>query len=86
MEGLRTVWKNCANKAKRRCRMVMRFGAINDRKVTTGNDYGFAGRHWLALADLPTGWLGLCGPTPSGLVCERQGALEEYNFWAGLVE
>ena len=36
MEGLRTVWKNCANKAKRRCRMVMRFGAINDRKDSLG--------------------------------------------------
>ena len=32
-EGMRAVWKNCAAVAARGCRLVVRFGAINDRKV-----------------------------------------------------
>src|SRR5213596_1669426 len=31
--GLEKVWMNCANVARRGCRMVIRFGAINDRKI-----------------------------------------------------
>lgn len=32
-EGLRQVWTNCAAVAKPRCRLIVRFGAINDRKI-----------------------------------------------------
>jgi hypothetical protein len=32
-DGLCQVWTNCAGVAKRGCRLVVRFGAINDRKV-----------------------------------------------------
>jgi hypothetical protein len=31
--GLKKVWQNCAKVSKRGCRMVIRFGAINDRDV-----------------------------------------------------
>jgi hypothetical protein len=31
--GMRAVWKNCASHAKPNSRLVIRFGAINDRKV-----------------------------------------------------
>src|SRR5439155_8411307 len=31
--GLERVWINCANVARHGCRMVIRFGAINDRKI-----------------------------------------------------
>jgi DNA modification methylase len=34
-DGLRRVWNNCAIVAKNGCHMVIRFGAINDRKVST---------------------------------------------------
>lgn len=32
-DGLRQVWTNCARVAKAGCRLVIRFGAINDRKI-----------------------------------------------------
>lgn len=33
VDGLRAVWINCAKKAKSGCRLVLRFGAINNRNV-----------------------------------------------------
>lgn len=32
-EGLRSVWTNCAKHAQPNCRLIIRFGAINDRKL-----------------------------------------------------
>lgn len=32
-DGMRSVWRNCATKAKPNCRMVIRFGSIHDRDV-----------------------------------------------------
>jgi hypothetical protein len=86
-ESLRTVWKNCANVAKRRCRMVIRFGAINDRKVDP--------REMITDSLNGTGWrLQTCRQAGSASAGRRQadsfvkakGALEEYDFWAVLVE
>jgi hypothetical protein len=32
-QDLRSVWKNLANRASHKCKLVIRFGAINDRKL-----------------------------------------------------
>jgi hypothetical protein len=84
---MRAVWQNCAKVAKRRCRLVIRFGAINDRKVDV--------REMLVGSLDGTGWrLETCHRAGSASEGRRQadsfvkadGALEEYDFWAVLVE
>jgi hypothetical protein len=84
-DGLRTVWKNCASVAKRGCRMVVRFGAINDRKVDA--------RELIGASLTGTGWrMQTCHRAGSASAGRRQadsfvtakGALEEYDVWARL--
>ncbi len=86
-EGLRVVWKNCASVAKRRCRLVVRFGAINDRNVDA--------RQMIVDSLSGTGWrYQTCRRAGSASAGRRQadsfvtarGALEEYDFWAVLAE
>ena len=85
-DGLRTVWKNCASVAKRGCRMVVRFGAINDRNVDA--------RELIGGSLTGTGWrMQTCHRAGSASAGRRQadtfvtakGALEEYDVWARLV-
>jgi hypothetical protein len=84
-EALQTVWDNCAIAAADGCRLVVRFGAINDRKIDA--------RALMKRSLAPTRWR-LVTARPAGTASngKRQvdqfspagAAIEEYDFWAEL--
>jgi hypothetical protein len=83
--GLRAVWKNCAEVAKRRCRLVIRFGAINDRKVDVREMIGdsLGGTGW-RLQTYRRAGSASAGRRQADSFVNAGGALEEYDFWAVL--
>ncbi len=82
--GLRKVWTNCAKVARSDCRMVVRFGAINDRKVDPRELIrdSFDDTPWTMVTLRSAG---------SASIGKRQAdqfasstAIEEYDVWATL--
>lgn len=85
-DGLRSVWDNCASVATPDCRLVVRFGAINDRQVNPKEIIGesFAGSRWRITTLRKAGTASEGKRQADHFVLSRR-AIEEYDVWATLV-
>jgi hypothetical protein len=81
--GLRTVWKNCANRAMPNCRLVIRFGAINNRKIDALElaKESIKGSHWRILTLRKAGTASV-GKRQAEHFVSTGAAIEEYDIWA----
>ncbi len=84
-DGLKKVWENCASIAERECRLVIRFGAINDRKVDVRDLIK------TSLSDTPwdVTYCRKAGIPPKGRrqadhFVPTENAIEEYDVWCEL--
>lgn len=84
-EALRSVWKNCANAAADGCRLVVRFGAINDRKIDSRElmKRSLDRTRWRLVTARPAGTASN-GRRQVDQFSPAGAALEEYDFWAEL--
>ncbi|HWM25063.1 MAG TPA: DNA methyltransferase [Chthoniobacterales bacterium] len=82
-EGLRTVWVNCAAAAAEGCRLVIRFGAINDRKVDPRAllKKSLQKTNWRLLTSKPAG-TAASGRRQVDQFSSAGSPIEEYDFWA----
>jgi hypothetical protein len=84
-QGLRAVWSNCADVAKTGCRMIVRFGAINDRRV----DHlqlvkdSFSDSGW-RIETLRKAGSASVGKRQADQFVSSKDAIEEYDIWASL--
>jgi hypothetical protein len=83
--GMRAVWKNCASFAKPNCRLVIRFGAINDRKVDALElvKQSLKDSHWKVLTTREAGTAS-AGRRQADHFVPAKTAIEEYDIWATL--
>jgi hypothetical protein len=83
--GLRQVWTSCAGVAKPGCRLVVRFGAINDRKIdpTRLIKESFAGTPWRLLT-LRNAGSASAGKRQADTFVSATEPIEEYDVWAML--
>jgi hypothetical protein len=83
--GLRQVWTNCARVAAPSCRMVVRFGAINDRQVDHRQlvKDSFKGSPWKIITLRKAGTASH-GKRQADQFVSSVGAIEEYDIWANL--
>lgn len=83
--GMRAVWKNCAQHAKADCRLVMRFGAINDRKVDalTLAKESLQNSPWTITTARRAGTAST-GRRQADHFVPANAAIEEYDIWATL--
>lgn len=84
-DGLRQVWTNCAGVAKPGCRLVVRFGAINDRKIDPAQliKGSFEGSPWRLLT-LRTAGSASAGKRQADTFVASTDPIEEYDVWATL--
>jgi DNA methylase len=84
-EGLRQVWTNCAEVANRGCRLVVRFGAINDRKVDPRRliKESFEDSPW-RLSTLRDAGTASAGKRQADTFVSSTDAIAEYDVWATL--
>lgn len=82
-EALKKVWQNCANASKRGCRMVIRFGAINDRKVDPIEilKESLAKTRWRITARYDAGTASE-GRRQANHFVSTDDAIAEYDVWA----
>jgi hypothetical protein len=83
--GMRTVWKNCASHAKPDCRLVIRFGAINDRKVDALElaKASVKDSPWKVLSSRKAGTAST-GKRQADHFVPAKAAMEEFDIWATL--
>jgi len=84
-EGLRQVWTNCAGVAKPGCRLVVRFGAINDRKIDPARliKESLDDSPWRLLT-LRNAGSASAGKRQADQFVKSSDAIEEYDVWARL--
>lgn len=84
-EGLRQVWMNCAAVAKPGCRLVVRFGAINDRKADPSRliKQSLENTPWRLLT-LRSAGSASAGKRQADTFVSSTDAIEEYDVWATL--
>lgn len=85
-EGLRRVWTNCAGVAAPGCRLVVRFGAINDRKIDPARliKQSFDESPWQLLT-LRNAGSASSGKRQADQFVKSSNAIEEYDVWARLL-
>src|SRR6185312_13260700 len=83
--GMRAVWKNCASYAKSNCRLVIRFGAINDRKVDALElaKESLRNSRWKITTACKAGTASM-GKRQADYFALSKAAIEEYDVWAAL--
>jgi DNA methylase len=83
--GLRKVWTNCATAAKPRCRLIIRFGAINGRRIDALELVKDSLREtpWKALTSRRAGNASK-GKRQAIHFVPAETAIEEYDVWAEL--
>jgi hypothetical protein len=83
--GMRAVWANCAQHANAGCRLVIRFGAINDRKVDalTLAKKSLQDSPWLITSARRAGTAST-GKRQADHFVPAKAAIEEYDIWATL--
>lgn len=83
--GMRAVWKNCASRARLGCRLVIRFGAINDRQVDALElaRESLRDSHWKVLTARRAGTASK-GKRQAEHFVPTEAAMEEYDIWAEL--
>ncbi|MFZ2642949.1 MAG: DNA methyltransferase [Verrucomicrobiia bacterium] len=83
--GMRTVWKNCACHAKANCRLVIRFGAINNRNVDALElaKESLNGSPWKVLTSRKAGTAST-GRRQADHFVPTEAAIEEYDIWSAL--
>jgi hypothetical protein len=81
--GMRAVWNNCAKHAKPNCRLVLRFGAINDRKVDALAlvKESFRDSSWKILT-LRTAGSASTGKRQADHFVPASAAIQEYDIWS----
>ncbi len=81
------VWKNCASHAKSQCRLVIRFGAINNRKVDALElaKESLRDSPWKVLTSRRAGTAST-GNRQADHFVPAKAAIEEYDIWAALDE
>lgn len=81
--GMRTVWNNCAQHSKAGCRLVVRFGAINDRKIDSRDmlKRSLDGTPWKVVVTRRAG-LASHGKRQSEHFGTESSAIEEFDLWA----
>ncbi len=84
-KGLRQVWTNCAGVAKPGCRLIVRFGAINDRKIDPCQliKESFEDSPWRMLT-LRNAGSASAGKRQADIFVSSTDAIEEYDVWAVL--
>ncbi|MBL0869723.1 MAG: DNA modification methylase [Phycisphaerales bacterium] len=84
-DGLRQVWSNCASVAKPGCRLVVRFGAINDRKVDPAQliKESLQDSAWRLLT-LRNAGSASAGKRQADTFVSSSDPIEEYDVWATL--
>lgn len=84
-DGLRAVWVNCARLARDNCRLVIRFGAINDRKVDALElaKISLKGSPWRLVTAHQAGSASE-GKRQADHFVSSTSAIEEYDIWAVL--
>ena len=84
--GLKRVWNNCANAADPGCRLIIRFGAINDRKVDALSLImeSLRDTRWRLLTNRRAGTASY-GRRQANHFVSANRALEEHDVWAALV-
>src|SRR5262249_28420949 len=84
-EGLRQVWTNCAGVAKPGCRLVVRFGAINDRKIDPAHliKESFGDSPWRLLTLRNVGSAS-AGKRQADTFVSATDPIEEFDVWATL--
>jgi hypothetical protein len=82
-DGLRTVWQNCVAVSKPGCQMVIRFGAINDRKVDALSmvKNSLAGTQW-KLTTCHNAGSALRGRRQADHFVPARAPITEYDIWA----
>jgi hypothetical protein len=82
---MRAVWANCAQHANAGCRLVIRFGAINDRKVDalTLAKKSLQDSPWLITSARRAGTAST-GKRQADHFVPAKAAIEEYDIWATL--
>ena len=83
--GMRSVWQNCAGHAKTNCRLVIRFGAINDRKVEPLElvKDSLKNTPWKVLTARRAGTAST-GKRQANHFVPAKAAIDEYDIWAKL--
>lgn len=83
--GMRMVWKNCASKAAANCHLVIRFGAIHDRKIAPVKllKASLEGTPWRAIT-LRRAGSASTGKRQSEHFVVSGSAIEEFDVWARL--
>lgn len=83
--GMRTVWINCAEHAKAGCRLIVRFGAINDRKVDSLEvlKRSLAGTSWKTVMARRAGSASH-GKRQAEHFGTESSAIDEFDLWAVL--
>lgn len=84
-EEMRSVWLNCAMHTKADCRLVIRFGAINDRKIDAlelAKD-SLMDTPWRVLTTRRAG-TALGGKRQADHFVPAKAPIEEYDIWAAL--
>lgn len=81
--GLKKVWTNCAGVAKPGCRLVIRFGAINDRRLDARKllKTSLAGTSWKILTCHSAGTASH-GKRQADAFVPTADAIQEYDLWA----
>jgi hypothetical protein len=82
-EGLRQVWTNCAKVAKPGCRLVVRFGAINDRKIDPAGmiKESFKASPWQIQTFHKAGSAS-AGKRQANTFVSSKDPIEEYDVWS----
>jgi hypothetical protein len=86
-QGMRAVWANCAQHAKAGCRLIIRFGAINDRKIDSLGmlKHSLDSTPWKIVGTRRAGCASY-GKRQAEHFGTRSPAIDEYDLWAVLRE
>jgi hypothetical protein len=84
-KGMRSVWRNCASKAKANCRMVIRFGSINDRDIDALElvKESLKDTAWRVMTSRNAG-AASAGKRQADHFVVADSAIEEFDVWATL--
>ncbi len=85
VSGMRAVWTNCATRATSDCRLILRFGAINDRKVDALElaKRSLHGTSWRIVTARKAGTAAI-GKRQADHFVAAKAPIEEYDIWAAL--
>lgn len=84
-DGMRSVWENCASKSKDKCRLVIRFGSINNRDVDALElvKESLKNTPWKVNTSRNAGSAST-GKRQADHFVESDSAIGEYDIWATL--